>query len=191
MSVLEVVRRLHVYNQWANDQTLSAMAGLTPDNLMAVAPVAYRNLRGALWHTLAAQMLRIIGHIETWSSVPVRDSSSLEGLREMFDGSHKLWREYIASLTEDDALRPLELPIDDNFRRSTAAELLNWSDEHGHRPRRPAWQTMLHVVNHSTQHRAEVGMYLHSVDRSPGDLDYGTFEEERAVSESQSASTGA
>jgi uncharacterized damage-inducible protein DinB len=37
------------------------------------------------------------------------------------------------------------------------------------------------VVNHATQHRAEIGMYLHSLGRSPDDMDYGTFEENRAI----------
>ncbi len=187
MSVLEVVRRLHVYNQWADEQTIAAMEGMTADDLMAEAPVAFGNLRGALWHTLGAQMgwLRIVGHIDTWSRVPVRDSSSVDGLREMLDGSHTLWREFIESLNEEGVLRPAELPIDDNFRNSVGADLLNWSDEHGHRPLRPAWQSMLHVVNRSTQHRGEIGMHLHSLGRSPGDLDYGTFEEDRAVGENQ------
>jgi uncharacterized damage-inducible protein DinB len=43
------------------------------------------------------------------------------------------------------------------------------------------WQSVLHVVNHSTQHRAEIGMYLASLGRSPDDMDYGTFEEFRAI----------
>jgi uncharacterized damage-inducible protein DinB len=128
MSVLEVVRRLNVYNQWANEQTLNAMEGMTVDDLMAEAPVPYGSLRGALWHTVAAQMgwLRIIGQIDTWSRVPVRDSSSLDGLREMFGGSHTLWHEYIESLSRENVVRQIELPMDDNFRsfRLRAAELV-------------------------------------------------------------------
>jgi uncharacterized damage-inducible protein DinB len=182
MSVLEVVRRLHVYNQWANEQIIAAMDGMTADDLMAEAPVAYGHLRGASWHTVAAQMgwLRIVGQIDTWSRVPVRDSSSVDGLREMFDGSHELWREYIASLSEEGVLSGIELPMDQNFL-SSVGPVLNWSKEHGHRPLRPMWQSILHVVNHGTQHRAEIGIHLASLGRSPDDMDYGTFEEYRAV----------
>ncbi len=185
MSVLEVVRRLHVYNAWADEQVLAAMDGLTPDDLAKEAPAAYGSLRGALWHSLAAQLgwLQILAGFDTWSRANVRDSSSLEALRELFDASHALWREFIESLDEEGVQRPAELPMDVNFRRAVGPELLRWSEEHGHRPRRPLWQSMLHVVNHGTQHRAEIGMYLASLGRSPGDLDYGTFEENRAVRE--------
>ncbi len=185
MSVLEVVRRLHVYNAWADEQVLAAMAGLTPDDLATEAPVAYGNLRGALWHSLAAQLgwLQICAGFDTWSRANVRDSSSLDGLRELFHASHDLWRDFIESLDEEGVQRPAELPMDVNFRGAVGPELLRWSEEHGHRPRRPLWQSMLHVVNHGTQHRAEIGMYLASLGRSPGDLDYGTFEENRAVRE--------
>jgi hypothetical protein len=92
-----------------------------------------------------------------------------------------MWREFIESLGEEDTLAPAELPIDEPFRQSAGTELVAWADEHGYRPRRPLWQSMLHVVSHSTQHRAEVGMYLQTLSRSPGDLDYGTFEEYRAI----------
>ena len=186
MSVLEVVRRLHVYNQWADEQVLAAMSGMAADDLAKEAPVAFGNLRGALWHSLGAQMgwLRICAGFDTWARATVRDSTSVEGLRELFDPSHAMWREFIESLSEEDVQRPSELPIDDNFRKSVGAELLRWAEEHGHRPRRPLWQSMLHVVNHGTQHRGEIGMYLASLGRSPGDLDYGTFEENRAIKES-------
>ncbi len=185
MSVLEVVRRLHVYNTWADEQVLSAMAGLSADDLAKEAPVAFGNLRAALWHLVGAQMgwLRICAGFDTWSRVSLRSNTSLDGIRDIFEASHKMWREFTESLSEEDVQQPADLPIDDNFRNSVGPELLRWSEEHGHRPRRPVWQSMLHVVNHGTQHRGEIGMYLASLGRSPGDLDYGTFEENRSVRE--------
>jgi uncharacterized damage-inducible protein DinB len=164
MSVLEVVRRMHVYNQWADEQLFDAMDGMPPEALLTPAPVAFENLRGALWHSLGAQLgwLRVCAGFDTWSQLNVTDGDSVDGLRGLFDASHAMWREFIESLTKEDVLAPAEPP--------------------SHRwPRRPVWQSMLHVVNHSTQHRAEVGMHLLSLGRTPGDLDYGTFEEDRAI----------
>jgi len=183
MSVLEVVRRIHVYNQWADEQMLQAMDGLANEDLAREAPVAFGSLRGSLWHHLGAQLgwLRICAGYDTWSNLNVRDSASVDGISELFDGSHTMWREFIESLGEEDTLAPAELPIDEPFRQSAGTELVAWADEHGYRPRRPLWQSMLRVVSHSTQHRAEVGMYLQTLGRSPGDLDYGTFEEYRAI----------
>jgi len=176
---------MHVHNQWANEQLLGAMAGMRNEELSAVAPVSFGNLRGALWHQLGAQMgwLRVCAGFDTWSRAPVSDSQSLEGLRDGFAASHLMWREFIESLDEKAVLSPVDLPIDAPFRQSVGADLLRWSEERGHRPRRPLWQSMLHVVNHSTQHRAEVGIHLLSLGRSTADLDYGTFEENRAISE--------
>ena len=145
--------------------------------------MSYGTLRGALWHLVAAQMgwLGICAGYDTWSKVPVRDSLSVGGLREIYDASHGMLREFVESLSEEAVLRPVELPVDENFRRSVGPDLLRWVEERGGRPERPLWQSMLHVVNHGTQHRAEVGMLLASWGRSPGDLDYGTFEENRAI----------
>jgi uncharacterized damage-inducible protein DinB len=183
MSVLEVVRRMHVYNRWANGRVVKAMSGMTPDELTEAAPVAFGNLRGALWHMIGGQMgwLGTCSGQDTWSRVTVRDSGSLDGLGEVLRASEGMWAEFLSSLSEEDVLAPAELPVDENFRRSVGADLLKWTEEHGHRPRRPMWQSVLHVFNHGTQHRAEIGIHLASLGRSPDDMDYGTFEEYRAI----------
>ena len=36
----------------------------------------------------------------------------------------------------------------------------------------PLGQLITHVVNHGTHHRAETGMLLERLGRSPGDMDY-------------------
>jgi uncharacterized damage-inducible protein DinB len=187
VSVLEVVRRMHVYNQWANERVFDAMSDLESQELLSEAPVAFGTLRGALWHSLGAQMgwLSICAGYDTWKSVVLREADSVQGLGELFAASHNLWREFIGSLSEDAVLAPVELPLDDNFRRSAGEDLVAWSDAHGHRPLRPLWESMLHVVNHGTQHRAEIGMHLLSLGRAPGDLDYGTFEEYRAITDDE------
>lgn len=183
MSVLEVTRRMHVYNRWANGRVLAAMTGMSVEDALKPAPVAFDNIRGALWHMVGAQMgwLRLCAGYDTWAKLPVRDGSSIAGLGGLLTGSDGMWSDFLATLAEDDVLRPVELPMDEPFRTSVGADLLAWSEQHGHRPQRPMWQSILHVVNHGTQHRAELGIYLHALGRSPDDMDYGTFEEYRAV----------
>jgi uncharacterized damage-inducible protein DinB len=44
----------------------------------------------------------------------------------------------------------------------------------------PVWQTLVHVVNHGTQHRAEAAALLTGEGRSPGELDLINYAEEQA-----------
>jgi hypothetical protein len=44
----------------------------------------------------------------------------------------------------------------------------------------PVWQSLVHVVNHGTQHRAEAAALLTAEGRSPGELDLFDFAEEQA-----------
>jgi uncharacterized damage-inducible protein DinB len=66
------------------------------------------------------------------------------------------WMAYIASL--DDA---------------KLNGLYTYSGSDGTTRKRKVWQTLVHVVNHGTQHRSEVAAFLTSYGSSPGELDFG------------------
>lgn len=63
-------------------------------------------------------------------------------------------RAYLASLTEDDLSQPLAYV-------TTAGRPFSST----------LWHILVHVVNHGTQHRAEIAQVLTQLGHSPGDLD--------------------
>jgi uncharacterized damage-inducible protein DinB len=96
-----------------------------------------------------------------------RSPSSLAALGQFGDVTslRKRWaveegamRQYLSRLKEADLDRVVNYSSTD--RRAYATPLL---------------QILLHLVNHGTQHRAEVGAELTRAGHSPGDIDYMVY----------------
>jgi uncharacterized damage-inducible protein DinB len=56
---------------------------------------------------------------------------------------------------------------------------LEYTSTEGGRHRRALWETMAHLVNHGTQHRAEAVTVLTELGHSPGDIDLIVYLNER------------
>ena len=154
------LRRLVAYNQWADEKILAAIDGMSEEELGRKAEAYFGTLARNLRHTLFAQRV----WLARWKGEPMPplDESLAGRWREAFAATHAAFRAYVESLSEADAER-----------------MVKWTDFKGNAREGRLDQLVTHLVNHGTQHRAETGLLLERVGRSPGDLDYLYFYFER------------
>ena len=154
------IRGFFDYNYWANGKILAAAEGLTAEQYTAAVPgLSYSSVRATLVHMLAAEAIWrrrcLVGESPT-ALLREADFPTLAGLRRLWAEEEAAMRDGLARLTDERLAGPLE------YRTTNGA------------PMREAqlWRLLVHVVNHGTQHRAEVAVALTACGLSPGDVDY-------------------
>lgn len=164
MSWKEHIAALVEYNQWANAKLLAACDGLDEEELRKDRGASRGTISALLWH---------IGQVEAgWFSrasgsemEPVCEPlAPLSEMREAIERVDSKMVEWASSVSEE------ELNAERRFSRPGDSEYSAI-----------AWQPLTTLLLHSTQHRAEIGMMLAQVDRSPGDLDFVYFASERGI----------
>lgn len=161
------IELLFDYNRWCNGRILDAAARLTDEQFLAPGAFPHGGLRGTLVHTLFAEWMWRMrwqgtssGHHHRWRPEEFPTCATLQA-RWMEEEA--LLMEFLAGLTD---------------HRVQSA--LDYTSTEGGRHTRRLWQTMAHVVNHGTQHRAEAAAILTALGRSPGDIDLIVFMNQRA-----------
>lgn len=159
MSWVEQVRTVYRYNQWANGKVLDAAAQVSDEELARPRPSSGGSIANDLAHIVRAQetwFARLAGEDrpEPWDPP---DAGIISALRSHYYDSHERLHDYTQRLTEDELTRVINI---------------EWQGEtYTYR----TWQILLHLANHGTQHRAEVGIALLAINASPGDLDIDDF----------------
>ncbi len=152
------------YNAWADARLLQAAAGLGP--ALFTAPVealpklSHRTLRDTLVHTLSAQWIwrnRCQGVSPTAVLSPAA-FPDLETLRARWQEEAGEMRRFLAGLDDGDLKR-----------------VIHYTSTRGQPFENTLWHILLHLVNHSTQHRSEAAVLLTEWGHSPGDLDLIVF----------------
>lgn len=151
------------YTAWANNKLLSACRGIPHEEFLR--PLAPNPGWKTLWATLAHMLDAEYG----WRcNLQSQDSSKILGADDFPDlaSLQHRWQEEQAAW---------------------AAFLNNLPDTGIHQGYGPnpestmqAWQVIVHVVNHATQHRAEVAAFLTGLGHSPGELDFDLYCKEEA-----------
>jgi uncharacterized damage-inducible protein DinB len=149
------------YNTWANRRLLQAAARLSPEQLASPCWLSQGSVFSTLLHTLDTQWYWRLGCQE--GELPIHSLSEaqlpdLSKLRQYWKAEDQRLETYVKSLTPEQA----------------AGEVLYRWPRARYRSR-PLWHIILHIVNHGTHHRSEIGQYLGTLGHSPGDLDFIEF----------------
>lgn len=149
------LRRLIAYNQWADGKLLAAVEGLDPAELTRPREAYFGTLATNLRHILGAQRI----WLARWTGEPARPDAAIGGpWPEAFAATHAALRTYVGALSDADADR-----------------VVRYTDLKGIPREIGLAHAITHLVNHGTAHRAETGLLLERLGRSPGDLDYLYF----------------
>jgi uncharacterized damage-inducible protein DinB len=149
------------YNYWANRKIFDAAAQATHAQLTQPTTLSWHNIFETLIHTLAAEWVWRMRCQEGISPPVLLNPADFDDMAAL----QARWREeeaamcaYLANLPEGD--------IDQTVR---------YSNTRGDHFENPLWQILVHVVNHGTQHRAEVAHFLTELGYSPGDIDFSRY----------------
>ena len=163
---LETIRALFDYNEWANRRTLEGCELLSLDQLLEPLGGSFGSVRNTLAHIMDVEWL----YLERWqgrspTALPkAQNYPDLAQIDERWKTVDEAMREYVRALSQADILRVIE------FRNIA-----------GNQFRDPLWQTMQHLVNHSTYHRGQVTTLLRQLGVKPMSTDMIAFYRERAV----------
>lgn len=164
---LDYLRTLYGYNDWANRRILDTAERLTPEQLHTDGIASFGSIHATLVHTMGVQWLwfrRLRG--ESPAALPdAADVPDLAAIRARWAGIEADTQRFIAALEPEGENAP--------------NRVVTYARMGGQPLSQPAWEILLHVVNHSTQHRSEVAAMLTQFGHSPGDLDLTKYLRER------------
>ena len=147
---------LYQYNQWSSKKILDAASEATHEQYLAPASFPHGGLRGTLVHALFATWIwrmRWEGTSPTQRLKP-EDFPAFESLRTRWDDDENKMMMFIDGLTDERLNRKFSYKSTD-----------------GQPHERILWQAMVHLINHSTQHKTEAAAILTDLGHSPGDID--------------------
>lgn len=163
----EYIRFIYAYNYWANQRLLDTCEKLTQEQFLAGKghsnPDA--SIRDTLVHAMGAHEVWLArwGGVSPTRMLAPQDFGTLALIREYWEQVEQHTNGFVQAVEEN-----------------ILEEVMHYTNTRGDAFAYPRWQTMLHQVNHATQHRSEVAQMLTALNYSPGELDMLGYLHEKA-----------
>jgi ATP-dependent Clp protease ATP-binding subunit ClpA len=162
---IEMLRTMFDYSIWARDRLLAALKDL-PEEKLRQAPEsgAYGSIHDTLVHLAVSEWMwvrRCMG--ESPLKLPKgEDFATLDELIAWWNEEHTVAVKFLAALNDADLAREVTYVGPDNKERT-----------------RKVWHMLLQVVNHQTEHRAQIGSMLGQMGVEVPQTDLVVFLSER------------
>jgi uncharacterized damage-inducible protein DinB len=147
---------LFQYNAWSTARILGAAGQVSADQFLAPVPFPHGSLRGTLIHTLFGEWV----WRKRWEGNPQNpgwkadEFPTFATLQARWANEEERLMKFVSSLTEE------------RMRGK-----FHYVSTEGEPHERAVWESMLHLVNHGTQHKTEAAAILTGFGHSPGDID--------------------
>jgi len=157
MLQIEQIKELYDYNNWAGERLWQAVTDLSTDELNIDIHNGIGNVFTTLIHLVSAAWIwrtRWEGGMPT-RFLPVEDFSTLESIHTRWQEEEEHIQRFLTTLHDEDLSKELRY-----IRPAVPDQIFTM----------PLWKSMLHLINHQTQHRSEIAMQLTALNHSPGEL---------------------
>jgi uncharacterized damage-inducible protein DinB len=157
MSFANYLRDLFTYNTWRNKKILDGAAKIQPWQFVAPTTYPFVSLHGTLVHVMSAEWLwrqRLQAGVSPKAMLPKTDYPTLDALNAYWDVERAEMLAWVSALTDADLDQPRTYTL---LGGNTVTDKLGLS--------------LLHVVNHGTQHCGEMAQMLTDYGQSPGNID--------------------
>lgn len=143
------------YTAWASQRLMDVAGMLSQEELTRDFKTADKTVLGTLAHIYAAERVWLsLAMAEPGATFGAREDRDLASLQIEWPALHQRWKEWLRDACGEDVARPI-----------------SFQDMNGRPCAKPAWQVVLHLVNHATHHRGQVSGFLRTMGRTPPPLD--------------------
>jgi uncharacterized damage-inducible protein DinB len=158
------IQTLFEFNYWAKARLMSVVQSLSKEQFAKDLGSSHRSVHGTIVHTVGAEHI----WLSRWTSQPVfklidpKDYPTITTVRQKWDEVEQGMSKFIPALTDE-----------------RLSSILTYRTMEGKLVSIVLWQTMQHLVNHSTYHRGQIITMLRQLGVKTIGTDLITFYREK------------
>ena len=157
---VQEIKMLFAYNAWATNRVFESLAQLPEDLYRKDLKASHGGIHGALVHLVGAEKLwlsRWLGKPESILLKP-EEVPALAALKEVWEDMAGRTARFVAKLDDQKASSQFEYTTTEGKKHTSTY-----------------WQTLQHLVNHSTYHRGQVAALMRQIGAEPVGTDLIAF----------------
>ena len=146
------IKLLQAFNAWATTRIFDAVASLPHEDVIKDMKSSHTSIHGTILHQVLAERR----WLHRWTGGPAvkpmtaADAPTVAALRRLWEQTGYDGAKFFSTLTDQKLQAPL-----------------TYTDVAGQKTTLPLWQSVLHVVDHSTYHRGQVVALFRQLGHTP------------------------